>query len=132
MAARPHVRITQVYRPAFGQIVRRSPRYAAMNLAIGRAGVAFGVANSPDAPVLREGYVDGWFSQYVPNGPGGVPQLEIANDDWKWHFIENGTAPHVAIPGRPAVSTRAHHLLARTLLSIAAGSRLRDARGRFI
>jgi hypothetical protein len=86
---------------------------------LGEAGVACGRSIAPDAPVLRKGYIAGFFWR-VNTDAAGRPVLTIANKNWKTIWIERGTAPHATHPhGRtgtgPVTSSPAHHIFERIL-----------------
>lgn len=92
-------------------LLERSPQMRALLEDMGQRGVAYGERHAPDAPPLRQGYIDS-FEYSIGHTRDGLPALVIANTDWKAIFIERGTAPHstnTAGTGRP-VSMPAHHI----------------------
>jgi hypothetical protein len=81
---------------------------------LGDAGIAYAKSIAPDAPALQKGYIDSFVAD-VDRGAHGIPQLAIANTDFKAWWIEAGTAPHSTRAGGLPVATPAHHVLDRTL-----------------
>lgn len=96
---------------ALRQVLRESPELQAHFEQLGEQGVRFGQDNAPDAPPLREGYIDSWVTSVGEDEQTRDPLLVIANTNWKALWIEFGTAPHQTGSKGAAVSTPAHHVL---------------------
>lgn len=83
--------------------------------AIAERGVEYAKSIAPDAPPLREGYVEGLKA--VVRTEHAVRGY-VVSTDWKTWWIEKGTAPHATGKGGQGgavISSPAHHVLSRTL-----------------